>query len=59
MIRPMRAAIQGSRPRLHTPPAVVAPIASARTPERLADILPVASLGLTDDEVARLNAASA
>ncbi len=40
-------------------PAVVAPIASARTPEQLADLVPGASLRLTNDEVAKLNAASA
>lgn len=40
-------------------PAVVAPIASARTPEQLVELLPLASLRLTDDEVAKLNAASA
>jgi len=44
---------------LRTRPAVVAPIASARTPEQLAELLPVASFRLTDDEVAKLNAASA
>ena len=31
-------------------PTVVAPIASARTPEQLADLLPVLELRLTDDE---------
>jgi len=40
-------------------PAVVAPIASARTPEQLAELLPVASLRLTDDEVKKLTTASA
>ncbi|HEY4276727.1 MAG TPA: aldo/keto reductase [Conexibacter sp.] len=39
-------------------PTVVAPIASARTPEQLADLLPVAELRLSDDEVAKLTAAS-
>ena len=31
-------------------PTVTAPIASARTPEQLADLLPVLDLHLTDDE---------
>ncbi|MFI5168508.1 MAG: aldo/keto reductase [Thermoanaerobaculales bacterium] len=44
---------------LRTRPAVVAPIASARTPEQLAELLPFVSMRLTDDEVAALNAASA
>ena len=44
---------------LRTRPAVVAPIASARTPEQLAELLPFASLRLTAAEVAKLNAASA
>ena len=43
---------------LRARPAVVAPIASARTPEQLAELLPVASLRLTDDEVKKLDAAS-
>jgi len=43
---------------LLTRPAVVAPIASARTPEQLADLLPVAPVYLTDDEQKRLNDAS-
>lgn len=44
---------------LLTRPAVVAPIASARTPEQLAELLPVVSVRLTDDEQKRLNDASA
>ena len=36
-------------------PAVVAPIVSARTVEQVADLLPAATLTLTDDEVARLS----
>lgn len=36
-------------------PTIVAPIASARTVEQLAEWLPAATLTLTDDEVARLN----
>jgi aryl-alcohol dehydrogenase-like predicted oxidoreductase len=44
---------------LLTRPAVVAPIASARTPEQLADLLPAVSLHLTRDEQQRLNDASA
>jgi aryl-alcohol dehydrogenase-like predicted oxidoreductase len=43
---------------LRARPAVVAPIASARTPEQLADLLPVAGLELTADEVALLETAS-
>ena len=43
---------------LRAQPNVVAPIASARTPEQLAEILPMATLELTRDEVARLTAAS-
>ena len=39
--------------------AVVAPIASARTPAQLAEFLPGASLHLTDEEVGKLDAASA
>lgn len=44
---------------LRTRPAVVAPIASARTPEQLADLIPMAGLELTADEVADLDVASA
>ena len=40
-------------------PTVAAPIASARTPEQLADLLPMAELVLGDDELGRLTAASA
>lgn len=40
-------------------PTVVAPIASARTPEQLADLLPMATLELRPDEHERLDAASA
>jgi aryl-alcohol dehydrogenase-like predicted oxidoreductase len=43
---------------LLTRPSVVAPIASARTPEQLAALLPLATLQLTDEELARLDAAS-
>jgi aryl-alcohol dehydrogenase (NADP+) len=39
-------------------PAVVAPIASARTPDQLADLLPVADLELSADELERLADAS-
>jgi aryl-alcohol dehydrogenase-like predicted oxidoreductase len=39
-------------------PTVIAPIASARTPEQLADLLPVARVSLADDELARLRAAA-
>ena len=45
--------------RLRARPALVAPIASARTPEELAELLPGASLCLTDGEVTRLNGGSA
>ncbi len=38
-------------------PTVVAPIASARTPEQVADLLPMATLELTPDEVEALDAA--
>jgi aryl-alcohol dehydrogenase-like predicted oxidoreductase len=44
---------------LLTRPGVVAPIASARTPEQLAQLLPAVSLKLNDDEVSLLNDASA
>ena len=44
---------------LLTRPAVVAPIASARTPEQLAELLPLASMRLDDDEQQRLDDASA
>jgi aryl-alcohol dehydrogenase-like predicted oxidoreductase len=40
-------------------PGVVAPIASARTPEQLADLLPLADLELSATELQRLSAASA
>ena len=40
-------------------PTVVAPIASARTTEQLADLLPVLTLSLTDDEVRLLAHVSA
>ena len=39
-------------------PTVAAPIASARTPEQLADLLPMGDLQLTPDELGRLTAAS-
>jgi aryl-alcohol dehydrogenase-like predicted oxidoreductase len=42
---------------LRTRPTVVAPIASARTPEQLAEILPSASLELADEEIERLTEA--
>jgi aryl-alcohol dehydrogenase-like predicted oxidoreductase len=44
---------------LLTRPGVVAPIASARTPEQLAQLLPAVSLKLTGDEVRILDDASA
>ena len=40
-------------------PAVAAPIASARTPEQLAELLPVASLTLDSAELGRLASAAA
>ena len=43
---------------LLTRPAVVAPIASARTSGQLVDLLPVVSVHLTDDEQKRLSDAS-
>lgn len=39
-------------------PTVAAPIASARTPEQLTDLLPALTLELSDDELGRLTAAS-
>lgn len=39
-------------------PGIAAPIASARTPEQLAELLPVATLRLSDEEIAALSAAS-
>jgi aryl-alcohol dehydrogenase-like predicted oxidoreductase len=39
-------------------PTVVAPIASARTPEQLADLLPVLDLELSAAELDRLTTAS-
>jgi aryl-alcohol dehydrogenase-like predicted oxidoreductase len=42
---------------LRVQPGVVAPIASARTPEQLADLLPMATLDLAPDELALLDAA--
>jgi aryl-alcohol dehydrogenase-like predicted oxidoreductase len=44
---------------LRAQPRVVAPIASARTPEQLEQILPAATLTLTLEEVARLSATTA
>jgi aryl-alcohol dehydrogenase-like predicted oxidoreductase len=43
---------------LRAQPAVVAPIASARTASQLAELLPVADLRLTAEEVVRLSTAS-
>jgi aryl-alcohol dehydrogenase-like predicted oxidoreductase len=43
---------------LRAQPTVVAPVASARTPEQLADLLPAAELALGEDELERLAAAS-
>ena len=40
-------------------PGVRSPIASARTPEQLADVLPGVTLQLTDDQLTRLDEASA
>jgi aryl-alcohol dehydrogenase-like predicted oxidoreductase len=40
-------------------PRISAPIASARTPEQLADVLPGVELQLTDDQITRLDEASA
>ena len=40
---------------LHQQPSVGAPIASARTPEQLAELLPMAMLTLSGDEVKRLS----
>jgi aryl-alcohol dehydrogenase-like predicted oxidoreductase len=40
-------------------PGVVSPIASARSPEQLAELLPMAGLDLGDDELRRLTEASA
>ncbi len=44
---------------LATRPTVSTPIASARTPEQLTDLLPMADLALTADETTRLDRASA
>jgi len=44
---------------LLTRPGVTAPLASARNPEQLADLLPMGDLQLTDEEAAALTAASA
>ena len=35
-------------------PTVLSPIASARTPEQLRELLPMAGLELTDEELSRL-----
>ena len=43
---------------LQAQPGVVAPIASARTVEQIAELLPVARLRLSEEEVRRLSAAS-
>jgi aryl-alcohol dehydrogenase-like predicted oxidoreductase len=42
---------------LRAQPGVTAPIASARTPEQLAELLPMAGLELSSDELERLSAA--
>ena len=39
-------------------PGITSPIASARTPEQLADVLPGVRIALTEDEIARLDEAS-
>jgi aryl-alcohol dehydrogenase-like predicted oxidoreductase len=58
------AAAHGVRPAavalawLRAQPTVLAPIASARTPEQLAELLPMAELELTAGELERLAAAS-
>jgi aryl-alcohol dehydrogenase (NADP+) len=44
---------------LASQPTVAAPIASARTPAQLAELLPMADLRLGEDELQRLSAASA
>lgn len=44
---------------LLTRPGVTAPVASARTPEQLADLLPMGSINLTPDQVRLLDEASA
>lgn len=43
---------------LHAQPTIVAPIASARNLEQLAELLPMANLTLSDDELAELSRAS-
>jgi aryl-alcohol dehydrogenase-like predicted oxidoreductase len=43
---------------LRAQPAVIAPIASARTPTQLSELLPVTDLSLSREEVKRLSAAS-
>jgi aryl-alcohol dehydrogenase (NADP+) len=43
---------------LRAQPGVVAPIASARTPQQLRDLLPMATLALSAEEIARLSQAS-
>jgi aryl-alcohol dehydrogenase-like predicted oxidoreductase len=43
---------------LRAQPAVLAPLASARTPQQLAELLPGASLALSPDDLARLDQAS-
>lgn len=43
---------------LLTRPAVVAPIASARTPQQLAELLPMATLALSPEDLTRLDAAT-
>jgi aryl-alcohol dehydrogenase-like predicted oxidoreductase len=44
---------------LRAQPTVVAPIASARTVEQLRELLPMATLRLTADELDRLSRAAA
>jgi aryl-alcohol dehydrogenase-like predicted oxidoreductase len=44
---------------LRAQPRVVAPIASARTPEQLEEILPAATLELTPEEIVQLSASAA
>jgi aryl-alcohol dehydrogenase-like predicted oxidoreductase len=40
-------------------PTVIAPIASATSPEQLAELLPSVELELSDEEIERLSTASA
>ena len=50
------AVLRESQEIVQKPPTVVAPIASARSAEQLADLLPFSAIELTTAELSRLSA---